>query len=173
MQRQLLEVLERRPAPVAQPAGAQFVFNNRGHDPNDLYERFRKRGPKEFTGQEDPLAADDWLEYTENIYEIFQCTGKQRVDLAASMFTGLADIWWKTVKAEYRLWQMLKFGVISRISLVTNMCLYMSKGKRPSSSISSCKATHDCPRVPHKVLEVVSICPRIDQHRGKEDSKVP
>ncbi|XXG82765.1 hypothetical protein AAC387_Pa10g0657 [Persea americana] len=95
MQRQLLEVLERRPAPVAQPAGAQFVFNNRGHDPNDLYERFRKRGPKEFTGQEDPLAADDRLEYTENIYEIFQCTGKQRVDLAAS-------IWWKTVKAEYR-----------------------------------------------------------------------
>ena len=102
MQRQLLEVLERRPAPIAQPAGAQFVFNNRGHDPNDLYERFRKRGPKEFTGQEDPLAADDWLEYMENIYEIFQCTGKQRVDLAASMFTGLADIWWKTVKAEYR-----------------------------------------------------------------------
>ena len=102
MQRQLLEVLERRPAPVAQPAGAQFIFNNRGHDPNDLYERFRKRGSKEFTGQEDPLVADDWLRYTENIYEIFQCTGKQRVDLAASMFTGLANIWWKTIKAGYR-----------------------------------------------------------------------
>ncbi|KAJ8633074.1 hypothetical protein MRB53_026410 [Persea americana] len=75
MQRQLLEVSERRLAPVAQPAGAQFIFNNRGHDPNDLYERFWKRGPKEFTGQEDPLAADDWLEYTKNIYEISQCTG--------------------------------------------------------------------------------------------------
>ena len=72
MQRQLLKVLESRPEPIqAQPAGAQFVFNNRGHDPNDLYERFRKRGPKEFTGQEDPLATDDWLQYTENIYEIF------------------------------------------------------------------------------------------------------
>lgn len=103
MQKQLLEVLERRPKTVqAQPAGAQFIFNNMGYDPNDLYERFQKRGPKEFTGQEDPLAADDWLEYMENIYEIFQCTGKQRVDLVASMFTGLADIWWKTVKAEYR-----------------------------------------------------------------------
>ena len=27
---------------------------------------------------------------------------EQQVALAASMFTGLADIWWKTVKAEYR-----------------------------------------------------------------------
>ena len=48
------------------------------------------------------LAADDWLEHTENIFEVFRCTGRQQVQLATSMFTGLADLWWKTVKAEYR-----------------------------------------------------------------------
>ena len=76
----------------AQPPGTQIVFNNRGNDPNDLFERFRKRGPKEFTGQEDPLVADDWLEHTENILEVFRCKGRQQVQLTASMFTGLADI---------------------------------------------------------------------------------
>ena len=103
MQRQLLEVLERRPEPaLAQAPGPQIVINNRKHDPNALFERFRKRGPKEFTGHEDLLAADDWLEHIENIFEVFRCTGKQQVQLTASMFTDLADIWWKTVKAEYR-----------------------------------------------------------------------
>lgn len=90
MQRQLLEVLQRRPEPVqAQPA---IVINQREHDPNALFEKFRKRGPKEFFGTEDPLAADDWLEHTENIFEIFQCTGRERVQLATSLFTGSADI---------------------------------------------------------------------------------
>ena len=103
MQRQLLEVLERKPelAP-AQSLGPQIVINNREHDPNALFERFRKRGPKEFTGHEDPLGANDWLEHTENMFEIFTCTGRQQVQLTTSMFTGLADIWWKTVRAEYR-----------------------------------------------------------------------
>ena len=46
MQRQLLEVLERRPEPApAQAPGPQIVINNREHDPNALFERFRKRGP--------------------------------------------------------------------------------------------------------------------------------
>ena len=69
MQRQLLEVLERRPEPgPAQPPGPQIVMNNLEHDPNALFEHFRKRGPKEFTGHEDPLAVDDWLEHMENIF---------------------------------------------------------------------------------------------------------
>ncbi|XXG68434.1 hypothetical protein AAC387_Pa06g1521 [Persea americana] len=72
MQMQLLDVLEKRPEPVqTQSLGTQIVFNNRGNDPNDLFERFRKRGPKECTGQEDPLATDDWLEHTKNIFEVF------------------------------------------------------------------------------------------------------
>ena len=103
MQRQLLEVLERRPEPApAQPPGTQIVINNRENDPNALFERFRKRSPKEFTGHEDPLATDDWLEHTTNVFEVFRCKGRQQVALTASMFIGLIDIWWKIVKAEYR-----------------------------------------------------------------------
>ena len=55
-----MEVLERRPELIlAQPPGTQIVINNRKNDPNALFESFRKRGPKEFTEHEDPLAADD------------------------------------------------------------------------------------------------------------------
>ena len=122
MQRQLLEVLERRPEPApAQPLGPQIVINNREHDPNALFEKFRKRGPKEFTGHEEPLAADDWLEHTENIFEVFRCTGRQQVQLTASMFTGLADIWWKTVRAEYRTMQTQRLGQVSRDNSVTSL----------------------------------------------------
>ena len=92
VQRQLLEVLGRRPEPMPN-VEAQLLGHHRDRDPNILFERFRKKGPKEFTGQEDPLAADDWLAHTENIFDLFQCTGRQRVYLAAPMFTGLADIW--------------------------------------------------------------------------------
>ncbi|KAJ8633208.1 hypothetical protein MRB53_026544 [Persea americana] len=56
VQRQLLEVLERRPQPPPMsPLGMNIVINNKDHDPNVLFERFRKRGPKEFSSQEDPL----------------------------------------------------------------------------------------------------------------------
>ena len=53
VQRQLLDVLQNRPQ--AQPqrnAGPQIVFNNRADDPNILFERFKKRGPRDFSGQE-------------------------------------------------------------------------------------------------------------------------
>jgi hypothetical protein len=89
MQRQLLEVLPRRPESVQ--AQLAIVINQRKHDPNALFERFRKRGPKEFLGTKDPLAADNWLEHTENIFESFQCTGGERVKLATFLFNGSTD----------------------------------------------------------------------------------
>ena len=48
------------------------------------------------------MAADDWLAHIENIFDLFECTGRQQVHLAASMFTSLVDIWWKTLKDGYR-----------------------------------------------------------------------
>ena len=80
----------------------QIVIQNRDHDPNVLFERFRKRGSKEFTGQEDPLTANDWLAHTENIFDLFRCTGRQQVHLAASIFTGMADIWRKALNDGYQ-----------------------------------------------------------------------
>ncbi|XXG72574.1 hypothetical protein AAC387_Pa07g1641 [Persea americana] len=83
--------------------GPQIVIQSRDYDhPNVLFEIFRKSGPKEFTGQEDPLTADDWLTHMENIFNLFRCTGRQKVHLATSMFTGLADIWWKMLKDGYQ-----------------------------------------------------------------------
>ena len=103
VQRQLLEVLGRRPKPVQpQHMGPQIVINNHDNDPNVLFVRFRKRRPKGFTRKEDPLTAEDWLAHTKNIFDLFQCTGRQQVHLAASMFTGLTDIWWKTLKDGYQ-----------------------------------------------------------------------
>ena len=68
MQRQLLDMLERRPEPApAQPPCPQIVINNRENDPNALFERFRKKDQKEFTGHEDLLIADDWLEHGEHL----------------------------------------------------------------------------------------------------------
>ena len=81
--------------------GLNIVINNRDHDPNVLFKRFRKRGPKEFLGQEDPLAIDDWLIKTEKIFDVFTCMGRQKVDLTASLFYGLANTWWQTVKEPY------------------------------------------------------------------------
>ena len=51
VQRQLLEVLERRPERVqAQPPGTQIVFNTWGNDPNDLYEGFEREVPRNSPG---------------------------------------------------------------------------------------------------------------------------
>ena len=47
VQRQLLDVLQNRAqAPQAQP----IVVNHRHDDPNIMFERFMKRGPREFSG---------------------------------------------------------------------------------------------------------------------------
>ena len=94
VQRQLLEVLQNRPQPQTQPRqhlGPNIVINNREQDPNILFERFRKRAPKEFSSQEDPLAVDDWIVNTEKIFDVCTCTGRQKVNLIASLFYGLAD----------------------------------------------------------------------------------
>ena len=77
VQRQLLEVLGRRPEPIQpQHMDPQIVINNCDNDPNVLFKRFRKRGPKEFIGKEDHLTADDWMAHIENIFDLFQCTSR-------------------------------------------------------------------------------------------------
>ena len=96
VQRQLLEVLQNRPQPQPQPRqvlGPNIIINNREQDPNILLERFRKRAPKEFSSQEDLLAADDWIVNTEKIFDVFTCTSRQKVNLTASLFYELANTW--------------------------------------------------------------------------------
>ena len=93
-QSQVLDVMER----VAQPSPAVSV---READPNVIFEKFLKRGPPEFTGTEDPMVADDWLVRLEKIFRVFECTGQQQVQLAAYMFRGVAEDWWRTVHRSF------------------------------------------------------------------------
>ena len=105
VRRQLLEVLQNthRPQPQPrQPLGLNIIINNRDRDPNILFERFHKRGPKEFLSQEDLSATDDWLVNTEKIFDVFMCTGREKINLTASLFYGLADTWWQTIREPYQ-----------------------------------------------------------------------
>ena len=65
--------------------------------PNVIFEKLLNRGPLEFTGTEDPLVADDWIVWMEKIFKVFECSGRQRVQLASYMFRSVADDWRRTV----------------------------------------------------------------------------
>lgn len=95
-QAQVLDIVER----VARLEQAVPI---REVDPNAIFEKFLKRGPPEFTGTEDPLVADDWIVRMEKIFRVFECSGRQRVQLAAYMFRSVAEDWWRTVQRPYEL----------------------------------------------------------------------
>lgn len=37
----------------------------------------------------------------EKIFQVFRCTGKEQVQLAAYMCRGMAKMWWKSIKTPY------------------------------------------------------------------------
>ena len=94
-QTKMMEVMQRQAQPTQVIIPAIIV------DPNDLFDNFKKRAPPEFYGNEDPLDADEWIFQVEKIFEVFRCTGKERVQLVAYMFRGIAEMWWKLVKTPY------------------------------------------------------------------------
>lgn len=54
----------------------QVIANLRNADPNALYEKFLKMGTTEFMRGADPLEADEWIVYTKNVFDVFQCLGR-------------------------------------------------------------------------------------------------
>ena len=58
----MLQVL-RRPVPPV-----QVNVPTRVTDPNDMYDKFKKRNPPAFYGNEDPLDADEWVVKVEKIF---------------------------------------------------------------------------------------------------------
>ena len=80
---------------------AQVIMPARVADPNDMYETFKKRNPLEFYGNEDSLDANEWVVQVEKIFDVFKCTGKERVQLKAYLLRGMAEMWWKSVKTPY------------------------------------------------------------------------
>ena len=97
---QILEILNRM---SQQPQTSQFPPVVAPHEPDqyELFERFRKRKPSEFSGCGDPMEADAWIIEMERIFRMLPCTGRQRVQLVTYMFRDAAELWWMTVRAPY------------------------------------------------------------------------
>ena len=82
----MLQVLQ-RPVPPVQVSMLACVT-----DPNDMYDKFKKRNPPAFYGNEDPLDVDEWVVQVEKIFQVFQCTNKEKVQLAAYLFRGVVEL---------------------------------------------------------------------------------
>jgi hypothetical protein len=50
--------------------------------------------PPTFSNSSDPLQANDWLKSMENMFNIAQCTDKEKVLYASGRLTGPATDWW-------------------------------------------------------------------------------
>ncbi|KZV25085.1 hypothetical protein F511_33465 [Dorcoceras hygrometricum] len=59
----------------------------------DIAERFRKQGPKEFSGTTDPLVAEEWIRSMENIYDFMGLTDADKVRCAIFMLKADAALW--------------------------------------------------------------------------------
>ena len=99
----------------AQPnTGTQVIILSKEHEPNNLYDKFWKRGAIEFYENEGAIKADDWLERIGDVFEIVTCDNKQKVVLATSMFREAASIWWKSVREPFKtmpnatIWEAFK-----------------------------------------------------------------
>lgn len=90
MQARLLELLQRQPQAAPQP---QVVITPRQQDPNDLCDKFQKRNQLEVTRILNHTHADELMVQIEKIFKVFQCTDKQKVQLAAYMFRNVAKSW--------------------------------------------------------------------------------
>lgn len=92
----MVQVLQRPVPPIQVNVPARVT------DPNDMYDKFKKRNPTAFYENEDPLDADERVVQVEKIFQVFQCTNKEKVKLAAYLFKGgVAEMRWKSVKTPY------------------------------------------------------------------------
>ena len=61
------------------------------------FEQLRKLGAVPFCGTLDPAEAESWLENTERVFNLMQCTAEEKFDYAVFLLQGDAYNWWKTV----------------------------------------------------------------------------
>ncbi|MQL68352.1 hypothetical protein Taro_000613 [Colocasia esculenta] len=65
----------------------------------DLHWNFRSLNPPRFSGSPDPDEAENWQEEIERIFQVTQCTNREKVVLATFQFTKDARAWWKATSA--------------------------------------------------------------------------
>ena len=57
------------------------------------FEQLRKLGAVSFCGTLDPAEAESWLENTERIFNLMQCTTEEKYDYAVFLLQGDAYNW--------------------------------------------------------------------------------
>ncbi|CAL9130901.1 unnamed protein product, partial [Musa textilis] len=61
-------------------------------------EQFKKLSPPCFSGEPDPMVAEQWIMRMEKIFDVLDCPDDQKVSFATFMLEGEAEYWWKTIK---------------------------------------------------------------------------
>ncbi|GJT53208.1 zinc finger, CCHC-type, retrotransposon gag domain protein [Tanacetum coccineum] len=62
------------------------------------YKAFLNCNPAEFHGDSDPVIVTNWLKEIEDIFEISECSTRQRVKYASHLLKGEARHWWDMIK---------------------------------------------------------------------------
>ncbi|MQM16100.1 hypothetical protein Taro_049053 [Colocasia esculenta] len=65
----------------------------------DLHQNFRSLNPPRFSGSPDPDEAENLQEEIERIFQVMECTNREKVVLATFQFTKDARVWWKATSA--------------------------------------------------------------------------
>ncbi|CAA0810387.1 Unknown protein, partial [Striga hermonthica] len=58
--------------------------------------QFRGYNPEKFSGQGDPRLVEEWIQGLETIFEITECTERQRIICAQMQMTRDARLWWNS-----------------------------------------------------------------------------
>ena len=61
-------------------------------DPNEIFEKFKKRNPPEFFGSEDATGVEEFITRIEKIFDVFQSTKKEKMLVNAYMFREVAEM---------------------------------------------------------------------------------
>jgi hypothetical protein len=73
--------------------GAECPQHPQYQDMNTSYSEFLATHPPLFSGEKDPLEADDWLRTTESKFSLLHCTEYQKTLYATQQFRGTAGAW--------------------------------------------------------------------------------
>ncbi|MQM02905.1 hypothetical protein Taro_035681 [Colocasia esculenta] len=65
----------------------------------DLHRNFRSLNPARLSTSPDPDESENWQEEIERIFQVMQCTNREKVVLATFQFTKDAQAWWKAPSA--------------------------------------------------------------------------
>lgn len=159
---QFARYLDKQPDPTQL---TQVVMAPRDPDPN-THEKFRKLGAIKFIGHAILLDVDDWLVEIENVFEVLVSTGRQKVSLAAYMFEGVTDTWWKNIQVPYKTmedattWNAFKDAFSKKLILAPNRVWTIN----PRRDVNC--------RFHPPIYRILHISLNVNWHRKEEGQKV-